>query len=155
MLRIVHVSALAGLAMAACHAFAQPSIEITEPKPGTLVHPGQRVDVEVVASGAEITTVGVLAPGLMDGTGVLSAPPYKFSFTVDKISLGMNPIGAIGFTSSTQVGAGTTVDIEREDLPQKLAVNHIGIEFKVGDALALDVYGTYADGSIVHLSKST
>jgi hypothetical protein len=138
--------------------WGQVALRITQPANGTRVVPGQSVDVEVVVSGGTVTSVGILAPGYLKGDSVLNSPPYKFSFTVappPQIRLGINGIGAMGFTNSTQVLANTDIDIERPDLPEKISVDSSRIEIEVGSQIPIGVYGTYSDGSIIHLSRST
>src|ERR1700728_2930454 len=137
---------------------AQPSLRITQPASGTRVAPGQSVDVEVVVSGATVTSLGILAPGYLKGDSVLKSPPYKFSFTVappPQIRLGINSIGAMGFMNSSQVLTSTAIDIERPDFPEKISVDHSEIEMEVGAEMPLTVNGAYSDGSIVDLSQST
>jgi hypothetical protein len=112
----------------------------------------------VVVSGGTVTSVGILAPGYLKGDSVLKSPPYRFSFTVappTQIHVGINSIGAMGFTKSTQVLAKTDIDVERPDLPEKISVDHSEIVLEVGAEIPLSVDGRYSDGSIVDLSQST
>jgi Bacterial Ig domain len=66
---------------AAC-LFAQATLQITTPTDGTVVNPGQKVVVNVSATGGPFTGVGLIAPGNLTSTQALTAPPYQFSFTV-------------------------------------------------------------------------
>jgi hypothetical protein len=152
---------IVGLAISSCALAgllsAQPSLRIISPANGTRVAPGQSVDVEVVASGGTLRSVGILAPGYLKGDSVLRSPPYRFSFTVapPQIQLGINSIGAMGFANSTQILAKTDIDIERPDLPGKISLGHFEIEMEVGAQMPIEVEGTYSDGSIAVLSQST
>ncbi len=143
---------------AVVHLRGQVTLRIMQPASGTRVAPGQSVEVEVVVSGGTVTSVGILAPGYLKGDSVLKSPPYRFSFTVappTQIHVGINSIGAMGFTKSTQVLAKTDIDVERPDLPEKISVDHSEIELEVGAQIPLSVDGRYPDGSIVDLSQST
>jgi hypothetical protein len=158
--RVTYLSVWAGLAIGAGYASAQATIEITEPKAGIVVNPGQTVDVEVSASGGSFSSVGIVAPGYVNRDYVLKSPPYRFSFTVPPIpskgiAPGLEPIGAMGSTASGPVFAQVSIDIERPDSPRKITVDHSRLELPVGGKLPIAVFGTYGDGTEVNLSRST
>ena len=135
---------------------AQGELRITEPAAGTVLNPGQTITVSVSASGGPFTSVGIVGPGHMNGNYILKSSPYQFSFTVQsKITPGLDTIEAMGSTASGPVIAEVKIDVERPDTPQKISVDHPRLELPMGGKLPIAVFGTYADGSVVNLSRST
>ena len=61
---------------------AAQSLQIVSPADGTVVSPGQVVTISVVTSGGNFDMVTVFGPGSFVPAGVLTAPPYRFSFQV-------------------------------------------------------------------------
>jgi hypothetical protein len=111
----------------------------------------------VSAAGGAFTSVSVGAPGSPDGATFRKSPPYQFSFTIpNEIALGPAEIDALGATASGDVFADPVfIDVERADSPTRITLNHSSIELQAGDILPVSVYGTYADGSTINLTKST
>ncbi len=155
------ISVFAVIVGAPASLFAQATLQITNPAPGTVVNPGQTVVVNVSASGGPFTSVTIIAPGYVNGLAALNSPPYQFSFTVPPIPSkgigpGINTITAAGTTASAVVfSSAVPVDIERSDSPVSIAINTSGLELSIGDALPIGVYGTYSDGSTVRVTEST
>jgi hypothetical protein len=134
--------------------FAQAELKITEPTAGTVVSPGQTITVNVSASGGPFTSVGIVAPGHMNGDYILRSPPYRFSFTVpSKVTPGLDTIGAMGGTASGPIIAQVSIDVERSDFPQKITVDHSQVELPINGQLPILVFGTYSDGSVVNLTS--
>jgi len=47
------------------------------------------------------------------------------------------------------------VKVERPDLPLKLTANFPSLDFRIGETIRDEIYGTFADGSLVLLTDST
>jgi hypothetical protein len=140
--------------------FAQqkPTLQITNPAPGTVVNPGQTVVVNVLASGGPFTSVSVLPTfDVNNDILLLTAPPYQFSFTVPSQSRpGLGAISAIGSTAAGEVDSlPISIAIERSDSPQSIATGFSQLRMPIGHQTTISVTGTYEDGSIVDLSQST
>jgi hypothetical protein len=136
--------------------WAQGSLQITNPASGTTLNPGQTVVVDATASGGPFNGVIIVAPGAINGNAILSSPPYEFSFTVPlQVTPGLTTIGALGLTASGPVTAEIQVDIERPDSPQSITTDTSQLELAIGDAVPIQVFGTYADGTILRLTNST
>ncbi|MGP0070350.1 MAG: Ig-like domain-containing protein [Bryobacteraceae bacterium] len=134
---------------------AQGSLQIANPASGTTLNPGQTVVVDVTASGGTVNGVMIVAPEANVDT-VLSSPPYEFSFTLPlQVTPGLTTIGALGLTASGPVTAEIQVDIERSDSPQTMTTDTSQLELAVGDSVPVQVFGTYADGTILRLTNST
>ena len=100
--------------------------------------------------------MGIVVPGYVNGSYVLTSPPYQFSFTVPStITPGLDTVGAMGTTASGPIFAVTSIDLERSDSPQTIAVDHSQVELPINGQIPIAVFGTYADGSVVNLSQST
>ncbi len=61
----------------------------------------------------------------------------------------------MGTTASGPIFAVTSIDLERSDSPQTIAVDHSQVELPINGQIPIAVFGTYADGSVVNLSQST
>jgi hypothetical protein len=137
------------------------ALKITLPTEGTVVNPGETVVVYVEASGGPFKSVTIIAPGYVNGLAALNSPPYQFSFTVPPvpskgIGPGINTITAAGSTASAVVfSSAVPIDIERSDSPTKFKASTSGLGMEIGERLPIYVSGTYSDGSIVDLTKST
>jgi hypothetical protein len=95
-LQMLHtVRLFVALAAAPGLLLAQATLQITAPKPGTIVNPGQTFVVEVSASGGPFTNVSAIAPAYASSSQTLSSPPYQFSFTIPaKRALPERPVEA-------------------------------------------------------------
>jgi hypothetical protein len=135
---------------------AQGSLQITNPGSGTTLNPGQTVVVDVSASGGSVNGVMIVAPGTVSGNAILDSPPYEFAFTIPlQVTPGLTVIGALGFTTSGPITTEIQVDIERSDSPQTVSTNTSQLELSVGDGVPIQVFGAYADGTFLRLTRST
>lgn len=139
---------------------AQPALTITSPKNGTVVNPGQILDVTVETwpPGAfrSVIVIGDDPIGLSDALGM---PPYRFSL---KIPLHVRPrqytITANGFT---EPGRGTNsepvaIQVEHPGIPLSLTAEPGVLVFQyVGDECAVAAIGRFADADRVDLEEST
>ena len=135
---------------------AQGSLQITNPASGTTLSPGQTVVVDVTASGGPFNGIMIVAPEDINVDTVLSSPPYEFSFTIpSQVTPGLTTIGALGLSASGPVTTEIQVDIERPDSPQTITTDTSQLELAVGDSVPVQVFGTYADGTMLRLTNST
>jgi hypothetical protein len=138
--------------------FAQPTVAITSPADGAVVSSGQTLTVTVNATASAFESVMVGASAPLVGIWSLTASPYQFQVPIPPdIASGPCTLVASGIVGAGNAvdSAPITVDIERPDNPQQLTpgLSTIGFRYAVG-TVPLLVTGTYADGSIVSLSKS-
>jgi hypothetical protein len=137
------------------------SLEITEPKDGTVVHPGSSVTVIVTASPPEsFRMVTLLMERPLKNDLILSAPPYRFTVEIprDILVAGSYGVAASGFPAAGEPidTDPISLDVERSDGPLRLKTQLSALHFDcVGDAGALIVYGYFADGSQVDLTHSS
>lgn len=137
---------------------AQGTLEITSPEEGTVVNPGHVVGVTVSSPGVLVTDVAVMGWDPIPTSKMLASPPYQFDIEIPaQITPGRYLLTALGKTNSGQLieSEPLSIDVERPDLPQKIAANFRQLDLIVGDQVHIGVQGTYADGSVVDLSKST
>lgn len=145
----------------ACTAgLAQPTLHITSPADGTVVHPGESLTVIVEVSGGALKGVFVIGTDPIGGAQELKAPPYRFTVEIPrKIDSGIHVLTAEGYTSPpTKVKRDAiTIDIERSDSPVRLQVGPTSsLVLPVGDKVDyLWVSGTFADGMTTDLTQST
>jgi len=137
---------------------AQSTLEITSPENGTLVYTGHVLGVTVTASGAPPENVVLIGTDPIGISKLLTAPPYVFDVEIpETITPGPYQLTAASISKSGPlVGSQPiTIDVEREDQPQKITTNWKQLRFNVGDQSGIGVTGTYADGSMVDLSRSS
>ena len=142
---------------------AQPTLRITSPVDGTIVHPGESLKVTV-----EAPPVGVLPNVLLIGWGPLGmfravgSPPYQFVVPVPKtIAPGPYRLTAAG-TSPSQgknpipvESKPITILVERADEPVRLEVFPPTISLQPGRKGFLSVTGIFADRQKVDLKLSS
>lgn len=138
---------------------AQPSLRITSPANGTIVHPGQSLTVTVEASPAgafqQVIVIGWDPIGFAQP---LSAPPYRFTIQIPiKIVPRRYLLTADGMTSP---GHGATSDpieivVERSGSPIRLHVEPSLLDLSLSEKGYLRVVGEYADGTSTDVTNST
>ena len=138
---------------------AAQSLQIVSPADGTVVSPGQVVTISVVTSGGNFDMVTVFGPGSFVPAGVLTAPPYRFSFQVPPgISPGRYVFVATGTTGPGQphYSKGIALEVELPNTPVKLTVSpSVLTDMSVGDRGYLsDVEAAFADGTTRLVDKS-
>jgi hypothetical protein len=140
---------------------AQPTLRITSPPEGTLLHPGQSFVVTVEASPPEAFH-GIL---ILGGGGLVSRPldrpPYRFDVEVPKhITPRRYPLRAFG---ATKPGTGEGKDsesvmviVERSEPPVRLFVPQSGadLDLQPGEERTLHVEGEYDDDTSDVLAES-
>ncbi|MGP0073033.1 MAG: Ig-like domain-containing protein [Bryobacteraceae bacterium] len=156
-------AALAILPALSASLHAQSSLEITSPASGTVVYPGHVVGVTVSASGPPLENVTVIGSDPIGFTKILNAPPYQFDVEIPaRITPGQYRLSAMGTSHSSPpanfapiLSEPITIDVERPDLPVKITADSRQLGLNVGDRMPIRVYGTFTDGSVVDMSKST
>jgi hypothetical protein len=149
------------LSLCACSGLlTAQTLKITEPKDGTVMHPGQTMTVVVEASPQHafygMLIVGADAIGL---SGMLYAPPYRFSMAIPS---GARPrrytLTARGFTEPGQSVSSDRVEIrvERLDSPLRLTAEPSVLRFQnVGDQCSVAPVGEFVDAEWVDLGESS
>jgi hypothetical protein len=137
---------------------AQPSLRITSPTDGTVVHPGESltVTVEALPAGAfkQVIIVGWDPIGF---SRPLTTPPYRFTIQVpSKIDPGKYLLTADGATAP---GQGTMSDpiaivVERPDPPVRLRIEPSILDVSLSQKGYLRVVGEFAYGENTDLTKS-
>lgn len=138
---------------------AQPSLRITSPAAGTIVHPGQSLTVTVEATSARAFQQVIVIGGDPIGfSRPLTAPPYRFTIQIpSKIDPGRYLLTADGATAP---GQGTMSDpieivVERPDSPVRLRVEPSILDLSLSQKGYLRVVGEFADGMTTDLTKSS
>jgi len=151
-----YCAALAILCTPAAWLKAQTTLEITSPASGTVVNPGHVIGVTVRASGGPFELVSIAGEPI-GFSQPRKEPPYQFDIEIPEKTIP----GEYGLTAIGKPAAGDAVfsqpiaiDVERPDEPRKITTNFRLLNMRVGEDLPIDVYGAYADGSEVNLTKS-
>lgn len=142
---------------------ARPTLRISSPADGTVVHPGDSLKVTVEAPPARrlpnVLLIGWDPIGMFPAVG---SPPYQFVVPIpNDITPGPYRLGAMG-TSPSQgknptpvVSKPITIVVERTDEPVRLEVFPPTISLQPGNKGYLSVTGVFADGQKVDLKLST
>ncbi len=138
---------------------AQPTLRITAPADGTVVHPGQSLTVTVEASPPGAFLQVILFGSDRFGFGPpLLAPPYRFTVQIPShIVPGEYRVTADGATAPGQGAASDpiTLVVERTDTPASLRVHPSLLRLSVGGKGYLRVTGVFSDGQSLDLTQST
>jgi hypothetical protein len=137
-------------------------LQITSPADGTVVHPGQTVSITVVpTTGDSLRGVMVGGEGPLGVTRAVKSPPYQFSITLpaaQNVPAGKYRLRAAAGRPGQPPGYSPSIslDVEPSQAPAALRVEPKLIELhKAGDAMSIGVWGTFADGSTMALTKSS
>ncbi len=137
-----------------------PPLQITSPTTGTIVNPGQTISVTVTSpANVAFTQVGVVGEDPIGFSSIATSVPAQFSMAVPtNIACRSYMLTADGATSSGQTAQSATIliDVERSDLPRSLSTLMSSITFEaIGEQFPLVLLGTFSDGSILDLTRST
>ncbi|MHB8527459.1 MAG: Ig-like domain repeat protein [Candidatus Acidiferrales bacterium] len=140
-----------------------PLLQITSPAEGTVVNPGQTISVTVTSPGnASFLQVGVIGEGPIGFSSLVTSVPAQFSMSIPtNIACRKFMLTAVGATSSGQSAESLTIliDVERPDRPTALSQldsKTPGLSFDaIGEQLPLVLLGTFSDGSILDVTRST
>jgi len=157
------IVALASANTASAVARAYPLV-ITNLTNGTVVAPGQTITVSVTIKTGTYPNGITVVGGQVDGPTVILTPvttsPASFSVTIPSNAIfGPYTITAIGMdsTGTTDTSAAITLDVEQTTTaPVSLRVDPSSIHFAyIGQILAFNVIGVYANGSWQGLTQSS
>jgi hypothetical protein len=147
-----------------------PTVTITSPAAGTVVHPGESIVVTVQATPREFESVGLqhACSGANSEPPAIADPPYQFVLVIPASSdmesgrCGLMapgwPRSSAGIVNSLEKIAKDVVDldIERAESPLRLHSEPLtGAFHHVGETRWLQTTGVFADGSSVKLTRST
>lgn len=150
---------LSALVLTAARLVAQqPTLTITAPTAGVVVHTGETFTVTVEPKGGHFVGVALIPPSPIPWTLERTEPPFTFTFSIPKtMTPGLYPFVAGGKTDSQQqVNSNRLwVDIERLDQPISVELAANGpYHMRPGDDFPLDVFGTYKNGDRIVLNTS-
>jgi hypothetical protein len=138
---------------------AANGLVITSPTAGTVVAPGQLITVSVTVTGSYPKGVAIVGPGLTsegfqtgaNPTFTLAIPTNAYAGRFNISAVTSNSAGSL--VASPQI----TLDVERPDSPQSLAIQPPDGRFDfVGDSVSLgEIRGNFADGSHLDLRLSS
>jgi hypothetical protein len=129
-------------------------LHIMSPVDGAVVYSGETMSVDVAPSGRHFTSVAAIISEI--GFKEIDAAPYHFNFEIPKLTkLGTRLVSCLGETSAGSVSSEILVDVERRDGPQEMKVDVSQLELEPGSQASLNIYGVYADGSVVDLNESS
>ncbi len=144
---------------------AQPTLRITSPADGTLVHPGEsfKVTVEVTPPGA-FTDLMLIAADPIGTFPEKGGAPYEYAVPIPKaIAPGQYTIAAMGRPRpglhldnvSQGFSKPITIVVERADDPVRLEVFPLNLRLAPGGRISLQVTGVFTDGERVYLKLSS
>ena len=136
---------------------AKPGLEVTVPITGTLVNPGQKLGVNVSTSNSYAQVI-IAGSGPIGFSQPLTSPPFRFTIQIPaKITPGFYTLRAVGGSASGQLDYSDpiSIDVERSDPPISLKIEPERLDMSVRQKTLLDVVGTYKDGTVADLSKSS
>ncbi len=138
----------------------QPPLQITSPANNTVVNPGQAVSVSVGSpANLSFKQVFVMGEGAIDTSNIATSVPAQFSMLIPKnMQIGSHLLTAWGTTGAGQMVASIplTIDVERPDVPTRLSVNPSQVTFQSqGQKLPLHISGTFSDGSVLDVTRSS
>ena len=137
---------------------ADSQLQIESPENGAVVSAGGSVTVTVKALPPTFQSVSIVGDGPFALSTSLSAPPYQYLYPVPAdFAPGRYRFKAAGVTASGETSYSTPfeVDIERPDEARKLQSEWVSLTFVDEKDLPLQIWGTFADGSKIDVTRST
>jgi hypothetical protein len=138
-------------------AIAHPHLlEISSPKAGTIVNPGQTISVTVTSpAGTAFKSVGVVGPfGISE---VATALPASFPIKISADnSCGPYSLGAVGvpLAGKTIFSEPVKINVERSDMPVSLSSQSEAFILEAqGQQVPILPLATFADGSISEITE--
>jgi hypothetical protein len=158
------MSYLACLLLVACRAERSPGqfLRIVSPKSRTIVHPGEKLKVVVVADGA-FEKVSLLGQSPLPSTDPVSRLPFKESYTFQIAiprrlqSAGARVLTAVGAARPREVIQSDPIEIDIEPTGTvRIESEKGGLSFEyIRDRLSIQVTGILADGSTIDMTRSS
>lgn len=146
-----------------------PSIRITSPHPGAVVHSGSELEISVDAAPSTLRMALLNGDGPTPTWATLVAaatvangsatPPYRVSIQIPaNASTGAHTLFAVGVRGDggdVVLSPRVPIDIERPDEPKDMTAE-LGFQFldAVGDTKQLNILARFEDGTVVSLSGS-
>jgi hypothetical protein len=146
-----------------------PSIRITSPHPGAVVHSGSELEISVDAAPSTLRMALLNGDGPTPTWATLVAaatvangsatPPYRVSIQIPaNASTGAHTLFAVGVRGDggdVVLSPRVPIDIERPDEPKDMMAE-LGFQFldAVGDTKQLNILARFEDGTVVSLSRS-
>jgi Bacterial Ig-like domain (group 2) len=139
---------------------AQPTLRITSPANGTIVHPDETITVTVEETPPGSFQQMIIIPGgPIEFSQVLKGPPWRFSVHVPpSVRPRRYRLTADGVIVPGKGASSRSIDIlvERADRLVSLKSDHSMLMFRaVGDLLPLDVSGDFENQTDVDLAESS
>jgi len=153
----MRIGLLCALAFGTVLAFpGRTQIKIVAPQDGTIVRPGQSVNVTVEAS-KDLRGIALLGTYPLGFEGPLEKPPYKFKIAIPAvIEPGPQMITAYGITPDSQTKEDhIAIKVERADSPLELSAAPQVMNLDAGEWKHLEISGKFADRSTIQLTNST
>ena len=141
------------LAVGMLHADGQ--LQIASPD---TIYAGASLAVTVNTTGDPLQSVSIVGDGPFELTTCLTAPPYKFSYSIPaNFPSGRYKFKAIGVTASGAkiFSDSAEVDVEQVEKPKKLQSEFLSLTVGEHENVTLVIWGIFADGSKVNLTRST
>ncbi|MGD9975610.1 MAG: DUF1566 domain-containing protein [Desulfatirhabdiaceae bacterium] len=130
-------------------------IQFTTPTNGTMVLPGDQVNVEIALTGTlSLTNLLIMANG-SDPVEVIN-PLYTAIFAVPVDAYGNFEISALGEgVDGNLYAASVTLTVNNSAVLEKVDVSPTALFLEPGQQIDLEVIGTYSDGSTRRLNSET
>lgn len=133
-------------------------LQIVSPAEGTVIAPGQTFTVIVsVAPGSSFTELGVVGDLDIGFSDVKTAPPYEFSFFVQKFKAGKAKLTAVAKTSSGSAvfSQSVTINVETPANLLSMKTSHRRITlYYVGEQSPITVTGSFDNGATLDITRS-
>ena len=139
----------------------QPTLQITSPSGGTVVHPGQTLTVSVTSpTPAAFTEVDLYGDNPLGFVGTFSSLPGQISVTIpsSRIDCGSYFLTVMGNPTSGQgpVSAIVQLDVERSDFPLTISADLSPLIFdSAGEQVPLRLLAGFADGTTFSVNASS
>jgi hypothetical protein len=134
------------------------AITITTPASGSVVTPGQTLQVSVnVSAGSQFNAIQVIGEDI-GITPPKQTPPYSFALTIPNDIIGPKNITALGIIGQDNgvFSQPVIVDVEIPTPLANLDITPSQISFTfVGNQATLTVFGTFADGTQANIRHSS
>jgi hypothetical protein len=143
------------LATATLHADSR--LQITSPKNGAVYNAGGALAITVQAPPSAFRSISIVGDGLFALSTSLTVPPYQFSYPIPAdAASGRYRFKAAGVEASgeTVYSDSIEIDVERSDDVRKLQSEWVSLTFGDEKDLPLLIWGTFADGSKIDVTRS-
>jgi hypothetical protein len=142
-----------------CSAQAPAGLQISSPTSGTILAPGQSVNVTAISpAGLSFTNVAILGQSPIGLVGTASSVPATATAVIPaNIRIGKYMLSAVGVTASGQVVQSDPIliSVERSDVPTKLIASPKRIALPSSNQTTqLEISATFSDGNTLDITES-